>query len=141
MANLMVGILLGLIIAVILSVYPSWKRKHKRNKAKKLYEKLYKGVPKRVKTISSESELWRHSNKPILIDGEMYIRKYFDGDLWHGNNEYEQLVKVGSETNESYSLHLCECYLSKVVSLHYRKKGENGRYIRCSRFAVVLEVY
>lgn len=141
MATLLVGILLGLIIAIVLSVYPSWKRKHKRNKAKKLYEKLYKGVPKRVKNVSSRYELRQYSDKPILIDGELYIRKYFDGGLWHVNEEYEHLIKVGSETDESYSLHLCECYLSKVVSLYCRKKGEGGKYIRCSCFAVVLEVY
>lgn len=110
----------------------------KKRKAKEDYQRLAHGTPKVIKTVLTEVELWKHSDKPIMIDGEVYKRSYYDGYGWHCNQEVERLVNV--RTGEEISLHLTERYLSTVVSV-MSGKYPNHRYKRCNRFAVVMEVY
>ena len=131
-----VGTALLTIVFVLASL--DWHKRYRKQKARKRYEQLAHGTPKVVKTILTEVELWEHSNKPIMIDGEVYKREYYDGSQWHCNQEIVPLVNT--LTGDEVRLHLTENYLSSVVSV---KVGDypNVRYKRCSRFAVVMEVY
>lgn len=132
------GVGATLLAIVFIAASVDWYKGYKKTKLKKNYERLAYGTPKLVKTILTEVELWEHSDKPIMIDGEVYKRSWYDGYKWHCNQEVERLVNV--RTGEEISLHLTESYLSSVVSVMTGKYPKH-RYKRCSRFAVVMRVY
>lgn len=131
-----VGITLLGIVFILASL--DWYKGYKKTKARKLYERLAHGTPKVVKTILTKEELSEHSDKPIMIDGEIYKRNWCNGYRWHRNREVESLINV--VTGEEVKLYLTERYLSPVVSV-VAGKYPNTYYKRCSKFAVIMEVY
>ena len=134
MNELFVGVLIGASLIPLYSITKHFYNDWKVNNKVKRYERLWKGVPKHTRTITSKHDLWKWSQHPIIIDGEVYYRPFYSPYKWHVSEEIVCLIRVSD--NKDVILRLEERYMSKVASVI-----DNGKYLRCNQWSVVLEVY